>query len=387
MKTYLKLAVGTSLSLAMIAGSAVAGQPNVNQKGSLMIFPLVDTYENRDTIVRIENDGPSTVWVECYMKNASKASSDFAFPLTREASISISMVDKGFRELGRGKLYPWEKFSNTYQGELKCFAVDSDISVQRNYNYLSGTATVVDYDAQTAFEYNSWNFKALFAAADPIVPGILNLDGKEYDQCPDYVKFTYVKPGRAEGVGSSPLTAGYSHIAVASCTQDLRQDKMQHFTKLQFSIYDADENPLSGSWDCIDTWRYVRLDEIDHNAANFAFNLKTTTAVVQVRGVGAKAPGEDGSPDDCYRWADAPEWVKPEGYSGFPQILPEWAKVKPAGLVGIVVRELDVPLEGGPGAVDQEVTNLTAAEMNSSGKNQVADVIRWNPEAGPSANK
>lgn len=423
MKMYLKLAAETALSLALMAGSAFA-IPNTTQKGSLMIFPLVDVQGNNDTIIRIENDGTRTVWVECYMKNASKASSDFAFSLTRGASTSFSMVDKGFKGLTHGKLYPWPKFQDDERGELKCFAVDTNIGGQIYYNHLSGTATVVDYDRQQTFEYNSWNFRALnppptspgksgLKEGDPVgKAGTIKLDGVEYDACPQYLKFTYVKPGASEGVSPHTLVAGDTRIVVASCTQDLRQEKVPSFTKLQFTIIDANEQPLSESYDCINSWRYTALNEIDHNYRNFTDNLKTTTALVRVRGVKAKKAT---APDDCWTWAEAPPWVNPgDDGTSYPQILPDWARVKDAGLVGIVLRDvctarstvapLDVSPEPSYPAdcnlpweeAQQVVTDVTAVAMNTAGKDRPVgnppaagtfDVIRWDPERPPAGAK
>jgi hypothetical protein len=251
---------------------------------------------------------------------------------------------------------------------MKCVAVKSNSdTTQINYNFLSGTATVVDYYEGTAFEYNSWNFKAHFTT--PAKKGQLLL-GTEYDSCPRFVKFTYVKPYANLGLGWPALEEGYDRVAIASCTQDFTQERKLKFTKLSFNIWDADEQPLSGpNYDCTDSWRYVPLAHIDHSNGNFGAwpwgNLKTDTAVVRVYGVGAK---KKTAPDDCWKWAATPPWADPsEG-----NILPDNAKVTPAGLVGVVVRPLYIPEDDLTTADPvnlrdgEAVKAITAAEMNTS---------------------
>ena len=81
-------------------------------------------------------------------------------------------------------------------------------------------------------------------------------------------------------------------LSLVSCNQDLRQDFLLHLTKLQFTVWNSNEQSFTGSYVCVDSVEKVGLDPEDQagtgfvNGSNFTFGtLRTANARLQVQGV------------------------------------------------------------------------------------------------------
>ena len=189
-----------------------------------------------------------------------------------------------------------------YRGELNCFAVDSGDANQIAWNHLHGTATVFNLDntaagqPKQALKYNAWAFTArgpggASATNGSIMgtPGDLVLDGGNsgttYDACPLYNISTF-SPNRAS-LGN--VTTLDNTLSVVSCNQDLRQDFVINLTKLQYTVWNANENSFEGSWQCADSVQTVGLDDLNARLTaptNFDFSvLQTADARFEVQGV------------------------------------------------------------------------------------------------------
>ena len=190
------------------------------------------------------------------------------------------------------------------RGELVCFATDQGGANQIAFNHLTGTATVVSTDdgdavqTKQAFRYNAWSFVARNAAglpeADYVIqgtPGLLALTGGlagTYDACPAYNIATFNPAGSTDP--SETITTIDNDLSVVSCNQDLRQDFVLHLTKLQFTVWNANENSFTGSYDCIDSVNTVGLSTEDNPSlvapSNFDYStLRTPNARFQVSGI------------------------------------------------------------------------------------------------------
>lgn len=346
--TTVSTVVGSVLSMAVFTGSGFAAAPNVvantTQKGSLMIFPNIDVTPangtpDRDTIVRLHNDGTANIDVECHWKNGTKFHTDFSFTLTPKqplvfrastgADLNGSRVASPFPTDIRFTNPP---FGSRYQGELKCWAVDFKTGNQLIYNHLSGSAIVTEGE-NPSYEYNSWNFAAHDGVADtdktPVgVPGVIRLDGIEYDACPLYLHGRFF----AAGEGNSP------EVVLASCDQDLRQDSVETFTKAQFKAWNEREADRSGSYHCMDSWVQVPLAAITYAGSNFtAAGLGTPVGQFKVKGVASTQCSRSGN----------------------------------AGLVGI--------------RIDRSPGGAVAAELNGAGRSVADNKILYDPagDVGP----
>jgi hypothetical protein len=324
-----KRIVGTLLLGAILCGApAFAAQnvANTSQKGSLLIFPLIniDPENGADTLIEISNDQNKTVHLECEYINQAKDRVDFDFDLTKKATASWDVASADGENVSpsafpTGSQYtPTPPYSpvNPYQGELVCFAVTADVQNQIAFNHLTGTAPVVfqnDSDAEQfkqAFKYNAWAFAARASggagAADGTIqgtPGELDLTGNgagTYDACPQYNVASFMPNSSVNGHATlGPVTTLDNDLATVSCNQDLRQDFVLHLTKLQFTTWSANENSHTGSYQCVDSVSNIGLSSSDNsylkNPANFDFSiLRTANARFQVNAVSStQCPGSE----------------------------------------------------------------------------------------------
>jgi len=292
-------------STAAFAAQNVA---NTSQKGSLLMFPLIDvrTTDSATTIIDISNDQNLGVHVECYYVNQRKGRVDFDFSISPKGSVSWDVLTHS----GSFAPPPWPT-NGTFPGgdanagELVCFATDTAGSAQVRFNHLTGVATVVtsrDADAnqpKQAFKYNAWAFTARSTSLTPPpdgssvgTPGNIQLTGGgdgTYDACPGYLIANF-SPGGASLGGVKYID---NDLSVMGCNQDLRQDFNIHLTKLQFLIWNEHENSFSGTYQCADSVKTFGLDPEDQPASggtvaasNFSFStLRTNNARFQVTGV------------------------------------------------------------------------------------------------------
>jgi hypothetical protein len=299
-------ALGITVGLGVLATSAFAAQnvANTSQKGSLLIFPLIDQRPGVTTTIRLANDANVQVDVKCYYINQTKFRRDFLFKLTKKQAVSFD-VRTGSTDV-HGNLPPFPtdegpfpqitttpvRTANPFLGELICFAVNPAGSVQISHNHLSGTATVgtnpipVDAVLGTSYEYSSWNFIARAVARGSAVgtPGRLDLTGADgrYDACPAY-NIVHLSPTVG---GPQALVAADQRIGVTTCAQDLRQDFAPHFTKLELHIWNAHEVKFTGAWECADSTHSFLLSETDTLPVNLSREaLGTDAAFMHIRGV------------------------------------------------------------------------------------------------------
>jgi hypothetical protein len=298
-----------SVAAALWGGPAFALQnvANTSQKGSLLIFPLinVDSEDSSNTLIEISNDQTTRIHVECSYVNERKDRVDFDFFLTAKATVSWEVLT-GSGDISAPLFPGGGSFSpgNAARGELICFAVDAGVLNQLAFNHLTGNATVValaDTDAiqpKQAYEYNAWSFIARDAMGMPAADGTIQgtagdlqltgaNDGMSYDACPGYNIVNFMPNGAAlNGVRTID-----NDLAVVSCKQDLRQDFVLHLTKLQFSQWNVNENSFSGTFYCADSVTSVQFGPLDRSpglvqGSNFDFSvLRTDNARYQVRGV------------------------------------------------------------------------------------------------------
>jgi len=311
------LAVALMLMGLCTIASAAQNVTNVSQKGSLLIFPKIDTSPigtlpdgtlvYRDTIVMIANDYYTEQWVKCYWVNWEQEIQDFMFRLTpnqpiwfRASSGTGTGSEDDPKVNGAVNLPPF--FPGDYTvGELKCWAVDPSGANQVAFNHLYGNAMIIDTMHSAAFEYNAWAFIARLPVADQGKPvgtgGTLVLSGADgaYDACPQYLLYNFF------AIGSSidlPNGAGYADfvetdLTLVPCNQDLRQDRVPTCTKAKFDIWNENETKYTGAYRCIKCWFEGYLDQIDVQKPGKGFggekfvygNLHTTVGRFRVEGV------------------------------------------------------------------------------------------------------
>jgi hypothetical protein len=298
-----------SVVLGVLATSAYAAQnvANTSQKGSLLVFPLIDVSGDNNTVIRLANDANVQVDVKCYYVNGTKFRRDFLFKLTKKQAISFDARSGSSDVLGNLPPFPTDigafpnitvppgivRPADPFRGELICFAVNPAGSTQISHNHLSGTATVgndalpVDQVLLSSFEYNSWNFTARAVARGAqvgAVPGRLDLTGVAgaYDACPAY-NIVHLSPTIGPFLETQFID---QRIGVSLCAQDLRQDYIPHYTKLELHIWNAHEVKFTGSWECSDSTHSFLVSTVDVLPDNLSREtLGTDAAHMQIRGV------------------------------------------------------------------------------------------------------
>jgi hypothetical protein len=318
------LFTATSIVALSAVGSAFAVQnvANPGQKGSLLIWPaiLVDPVHNEDTLVEISNDANNPVQIRCEYVNELQGRVDFSFGLSAKGTASW---DVGTHAGDRENPPQWPTYTgnptspfpggSAHRGELVCFAVNNAVTFQIAWNELTGTATPVKLDAtvsaqlRTAGQYNAWAFAARTCLGDAKncttaalapdnasakfgTPGTLPLTGLNelgnYDACPAHNIQNFIPNGATLG----NLTTKENDLHVVSCYQDLRQDYKLHLTKLQFTVWNANEDQFGGSFQCVGSVNTVQLLSSANphlvNATLFDFaTLRTPNARFMVQGV------------------------------------------------------------------------------------------------------
>jgi hypothetical protein len=254
-----------SIAIAMVLATSMGGSvfaaqnvANTSQKGSLLVFPKIDVRPGVTTLVRIQNDYFEDVSLKCYYMDFFKNKRDFKVMLTKDQPFWFNA------KTGDGTTHvpPFPQLggeNSTPYGELKCWAVNQAGSDEISFNHLAGTATVIDYQNGTAYEYNSWNFthRAGLAVGTPVgSPGNLVLDGGDnYDACPQYLISTFGPQGATVNLGDGvAATFGPTDLSVATCNQDLRQDMVKHYTKLKFDVWNEYEVKFTGAYQCTNSW-------------------------------------------------------------------------------------------------------------------------------------
>jgi hypothetical protein len=372
------------LAAALCARPALAAQnvANTSQKGSLLILPLisVDPTDTTNTFIEVSNDETGPVHIECSYINEAKGRVDFDFKLTAKATASWDAATGAGLSAPpfptNGSYTPAAGFGsvNPNRGELVCFAIDAGGANQIAFNHLTGTATVVysdDADAEQtkqAFRYNAWSFvarnKAGLPEADYVVqgtPGVLQLTGGlagTYDACPAYNIATFNPNAATDPTGT--ITTQDNDLSVVSCNQDLRQDFVLHLTKLQFTVWNANENSFTGSYECIDSVQTVGLAADDNTTmvarSNFdSATLRTPNARFQVQGVASsQCKGQ--------------------------------VPTETAGLLGVITSSIGISggtgptpilvIPNDPASEDAELGSTTQTAGSQSG------VVMWDPAAG-----
>jgi hypothetical protein len=254
-----KLAVmGAVLTLSVAGSAAFAAVSNGEQKGSLLIWPRIDLTGGNTTVVSVTNDGPQTISLKCYFMDRNKNYKDREITLTRENTYRLEVDSYDFPDSpkpetnSKGLLVCWAQAK-----ALDSNAVDAGIS----WNHLFGSATIINFTTGTASEYKAWSFRSTKPIGTPLEtePGILPLDGINYDTCPQNLLGTfYNRTATIGGVAISPVR---QLLTVASCSLDLRQYAEFLPTKLEFDIFDDLERKYTGTYECSDSWHETYLGE------------------------------------------------------------------------------------------------------------------------------
>jgi hypothetical protein len=215
--------------------------------------------------------------------DADQRAFDFVFPMTANQPVWFRASDG----VGSIQVPPFpnnvtreETFYS--EGELKCWAIKElpdpsnptrTLETQISWNYLYGTAMLLESFVPWATEYTAFAFAARNVAFGGAVitppdtgPGTLVLNGSftdiGYDACPAYLNFNFFPEGASVDPPTTDFVAGISDLALSPCKQDFRQDNGPICTKAKFDIWNENEIKFTGAYQCIKCWFEGILSEI-----------------------------------------------------------------------------------------------------------------------------
>ncbi len=241
----------------------------VTEKGSLLIWPKIELRWNssqelvQDTFVTLNNDQNGPVDVQLYLVSEPCQATDNLVPLTKNEPAywsSLTGLPKGVSPFTvLGDPYPDPEGSGDYilRGYLLGWAVGAE-GEQIVWNHLYGGATIVDYRASEAWEYNAYAFQVVDGTPEGTgvgTPGTLNLNGTEYDSGFANLLLDFFAVG-SDAFGMYPYAVSHdTDLTLLILDNDLRQDgATPPITKAKFDIWNANETGLSGLAYCIQKW-------------------------------------------------------------------------------------------------------------------------------------
>jgi hypothetical protein len=254
-----------------LAGVALAGTPvavtNGEFKASYMVWPKVINTATEDTVITIFNDSSTSAFLHCYWMDEFQVPFDFEFEITRYQTVWFKASDGG--GMTENKVVEVQPFHGEY-GELKCWAVgDDDLPVTRNS--FIGTGTIFDFVDGTAIGYNAYGFRRAGAAG---TAPVLTLNGTEYDSCPAYLLGTFMLDGASFSDNGYTVEAGTAELTLVPCDQDVRQDLLPVYTKVNFTVWDEDEIGATGAYLCFKCWVETTLTDPPDVSGTIKFKYK-----------------------------------------------------------------------------------------------------------------
>lgn len=327
---------------------ALNGRTGAEQKGSVLVFPLVEVRWDdkgtliQDTFLELTNDYLEDVYVQLYFVNGDPPEDQ----VVHSGGAVLERAHPGWNNLGAQVLLtgnepvywstltgmplgvaPWALLDpgqppgrpdplvegeRTIRGFLVAWAVDAN-GREIRWNHLTGTAVTVNYAERSAWEYKPYAFQARGGAhgTQPVscevlslesgqcvdarvVPGRLDTDGIEYDACPGALMFEFIAVGAGVPDRLNPPTVlpVETTLTLMPCGFDLRQETEGPITtKANFDIWNENEVRFSGTERCVTCWDSTPLDAYMYlGVANhfFVHNLQTDRGKARVHGLASR---------------------------------------------------------------------------------------------------
>jgi hypothetical protein len=182
----------------------------------------------------------------------------------------------------------------------------------------------------------------------------LLLDGVNYERCPQYLIGNFTPNGRTIHDHYHYVD---THVSVVGCTEDLTQDRKNHFTKLTFDFFNEHEVKFTEPFECADTFHEFSLADLGSDPSDVLTAIGTDAAYFRMFGLAS---------DQC------------------PQFTPLTEEV---GLVGIIASTVEI------GGVDGTIDGTTptservAVDTNLVGAGRDPGSILWNANPEPEESK
>lgn len=289
------------------------GQPGI--KGSLLVYPDVEVRWDgagtlvQDTFLTLSNDVNAEVYIHAYFVSETCTSTDVDFVLTRNepaywsAASGLPLGVSPWTVLGAPYADPEGSGDLIARGYIVLWAVNAE-GQEIRWNHLFGAATLVDYRAGTAWEYQAWAYPtdcvphgeqpldciaydASGTCCDALViPGSIDFDGFHHDMTPDRLLLDFIASGALAWSTGTATVRHDTDLTLLVMEQDLRQDGAgPAITKAQFDIWNDNEVGFSGAQRCVTKWDQVLLSTLGGHFLRG--NLQTDLGYARINGVGS----------------------------------------------------------------------------------------------------
>jgi len=257
-------------SLCLLAGSLANAQVNnLNESGSLLVFPLIDNI-NQTTVIEISNMSSSAVWLEGYAILHSAADptvfekKDFFVHLSQKEPFWWDTSKAYNREDPNGIRTQIQGFDGK-KGLMFLWAINDNLGqAEINFNYLQGNALL--FSVGKAMQYNAIPHQALAITPDRI----LNLDGVEYTMATSQITFEGFSAGSRPGLDGT--------LAVASINIDFINSIQPEFD-INFECWNQDEVAVTRHLDFYQFNQYTMSNELEL-AINQVFTPKVRCTTI-----------------------------------------------------------------------------------------------------------
>jgi hypothetical protein len=308
--------LGALLAMMMLTAGVATAETSTDRGGSILAFPKLISDGTRDSLIQISNIRNSTVFAHCMYLDASTEIPDLppgpGNPrrcVERDFNIRLTRQQPTIWRLSTGRLL--NPFDGTvgecedvasgegtrqncpgfdpgnvplvgpfFEGHLVCVQVDES-GAPIGGNALKGEAIIesINEGAPGAdgviSAYNAVSIQAIEGSGDEV----LELDGEEYSQCPDRLRFTHLGEGVVDPVIDDDLVRVTTELTLMPCTIDY-ESQARPYVALQYLAWDQMEifRSTGGALDC---WYNESLANI---GSGIPFTDRGTVLMTQVRG-------------------------------------------------------------------------------------------------------
>ena len=304
--------LGALLAMMVLSARTASADASADRGGSIIAFPKVISDGTRDTLIQISNIQNSVVFAHCIYLDASLpvpslppgpgnrpqcVEHDFTITLTRQQPtvwrVSTGRLLNNFdsiigaceivNQAGADRqtcpgIDPGNVINvgTNFEGHLLCVVTDAS-GAPLGSDALKGEAIIESVAAGGAdgliSAYNAISISQ--GVGENNGDSVLQLDGDEYAQCPDSLRFTHLAEGVADPV--VPAVTATTELTLMPCTIDYETQARPAVT-LQFSVWDDTELEQSVST-TLDCWFNEDLSDI----ASLWNPIRSTTYQTRVR--------------------------------------------------------------------------------------------------------
>lgn len=297
---------------------------NVTQKGSLIVWPYIPVSWNLatgqvqiDTLISLTNDYSSSgVRVKFYLVNGDAQIpawippgggppvepgcnyQDAVVDITHDEPVYWSAFTGAKTGTSQGVWHGGSvmsaitaldpngrddpDFADVNIRRLRCyliaFAVDTVTGRPIRFNHLVGSATVIDYTRNTAFEYQAWAYRAVFSTSQPM--DRLNMNGVDYSKNPEYLLMEFFAAGsdayRKNLAGNQSSAEG--RLVLLPMQLDFTSSRPLEAltTDAKVDVWDENEVKHTNLHRCIHQWDATTFTEYASMNNFFTVGLLTT---------------------------------------------------------------------------------------------------------------